>query len=300
MQLQWKASLSASCLHAAACYQEGLPLADAELVSVLTEPIEQLLGEIRTCGLMADEVLPQLVALANEVENDRQLVTLAFTKLWGKGSINETNVARLAGAIASLESAVLRERPGLVDELEVRSRPLREQWESRGPGLLRQMVLLSEDELLAESATIALVAPIVGGHGRAHLSSNRVTFEGVLVNPHPHLPETLRLGWLLSQLNLDIPMFSERISPACRPHVISLATLPLVLAAAQTVDLARLDAETLGNTLECWHLSPQLPADTVDRLLTWWGTYHGSATRLAVALAALDAMLAEGPGPNQG
>ena len=298
MQLQWKASLSASCLHAAACFQEGLPVADAELVPALGEPIEQLLGELRSCGLMAEDVLPQLVALAGEVDNNRQLVELAFTRLWGKGSFNETSEARLVGRIAGLEAALLRERPGLVDELEVRSRPLRQQWESRGPGLLRQMVLMTEDPLLVESATVVLVAPIVAGHGRAHLLGNRVTFEGLLVNPHPHLPETLRLGWLLSQLNQDLPMFSERIPRERMPLVVGLATLPLVLAAAETVELARLDAETLRSALECWHLPPQLPADSgdediVERLQAWWGTYHGSATRWPVALAALDAMLPE-------
>jgi hypothetical protein len=160
------------------------------------------------------------------------------------------------------------------------------------------MVLMTEDPLLVESATVTLVAPIVGGHGRAHLLGNRVTFEAVLVNPHPHLPETLRLGWLLSQLNQDLPMFSERIPRERMPLVVGLATLPLVLAAAETVELARLDAETLRSALECWHLPPQLPADSededvIERLQAWWGTYQGSATRWPVALAALDAMLSE-------
>lgn len=293
MQLQWSASLSASCLHAAACFQEGLPVADAELVPALGGAIEQLLGELRACGLSADEVLPQLVGLAGEVENNRQLVELAFTRLWGKGSFNEPSVARLAGGVAGLEAALLRQRPGLTEELDVRSRPLREQWESRGPGLLRQMVLLTEDSLLVESASVVLVAPIVGGHGRAHLLGNRVTFEAMLVNPHPPLPETLRLAWLLSQLNLDLPMFSERIPRTRMPLVVSLATLPLVLAAAETVELARLDAETLRSALECWHLPPRLPADVDQRLQAWWDTYHGSATSWAAALAALDAMLAD-------
>ncbi len=152
---------------------------------------------------------------------------------------------------------------------------------------------MTEDPLLVESATVTLVAPIVGGHGRAHLLGGRVTFEAVLVNPHSHLPETLRLGWLLSQLNQDLPMFSERIPRERMPLVVGLATLPLVLAAAETVELARLDAETLRSALECWHRPPQLPADVIERLQAWWGTYHGSATSWAVALAALDAMLPE-------
>jgi hypothetical protein len=292
MRLEWSASLSASCLHAAACVQEGLPLSDDELIPALSDPIEQLLRELRAAGLRTDEALPQLVALAGEVENNRQLAELAFTKLWGKSATHDSSVNRLAGCIADLEAALLGERPGLMDELDIRSRPLREQWESHGPGLLRQMVLLTEDPLLVESASVVLVAPVVGGHGRSHLLRNRVTFEAMLVNPHPHLPETLRLGWLLSQLNLDLPMFSDNVPPARRLLVFSLATLPLVLAAAEILELAKLDAETLRSALACWHLSPELPADIDDRLLAWWNTYQGSSTRWATALAALDAMLA--------
>jgi len=293
MQIQWNASLSASSLHAAACLQGGLPLADNELVSVLAEPIELLLGEVRACGLMAEEVLPQLVALAGEIDGNRQLVELAFTRLWGKGAYNEASVARLAGGIAGLEAALLRQRPGLTDELELRSRPLRQQWESRGPGLLRQIALLTEDRLLVESASVVLVAPAVGGHGSAHLLGNRVTFEALLANPNPNLPETLRLGWLLSQLNQDLPMFSERLSPVRRPLVINLASVPLALKAAETVELATLNIETLRSALKCWHLPPNLPDDVDERLLTWWDTYQGSSTSWAAALAALDAMLAD-------
>jgi hypothetical protein len=293
MQLQWSASLSASCLHAAACLQEGLQPADDELMPALAEPLERLLGELSACGLPADEVLPQLVGLACEIDSNRQLVELALTRLWGKQALREADGDRLASSIASLEAALLHLRPGLTDELDLRSRPLREQWESRGPGLLRQMTLLTEDELLVQQASVVLVAPIVGGHGQSHPSSNRVTLEAMLVNPHPRLPETLRLGWLLSQLNLDLPMFSENIHSARRPLVFGLATLPVALAAAETVELARLDSQTLRTALECWHLPGTLPTDVERRLLDWWSTYQGSATRWAVALAALDAMLVD-------
>lgn len=293
MQLQWKASLSATCLHVVACVQDGLPVADAELAPAVGAAVEQFLSEMQACNVPAEEALPHLAALASQVENNRQLVEQAITRMWGKGAVNETIVVRLAGAIADLEASLLRERPKLIDELELRSRPLLEQWEAQGPGLLRQMTLLSEDGLLAESAQVVLVAPVVGGHGRAHLPYNRVTFEAVLVNPHPELPETLRLGWLLGQLNQDVPIYSERIPRARLPQVASLATLPLVLAAAETVELARLDGPMLQRALACWHLPPTLPADVHERLHAWWGTYDGSGTRWAVALAALDAMLAQ-------
>ena len=72
-----------------------------------------------------------------------------------------------------------------------------------------------------------------------------------------------------------------------------LATLPLVLAAAEEVELSQLEHSTLGMALECWHLPTDLPEDVEERLLRWWHTYSEGSTRWTVALTALDQMLAE-------
>ena len=293
MKLQWKASLSATCLHAVACFREGLPIADDQLASAMAEPIEQFCAEITACELVVEDILPFLLALAGEVGNNRQVVEMACTKLWGRNAIGETTLNQLSGAVADLEAAFSRQRPKLDDELNVRARPLREQWQSRGPGLLQQMARLSEDLLIAAEATVVLVAPVVGGHGWAHLLNNRVTFEAVLTHPHAELPETLRLAWLLSQLNLDIPIFSEHIAAGRLREVAPLATLPLVLAAASEVELAQLDRSTLRTALECWHLPADLPEDVDDRLLRWWQTYEAGSTRWTVALTALPQLLNE-------
>lgn len=293
MKLQWKASLSATCMHSVACFRDGLPIADDQLADAIVQPIEQFCAEIVACELVVDDLLPVLLALAGEVENNRQLVEMACTKLWGRDAIGDTILNHLSGAVADLEAALSRLRPKLAEELTVRARPLREQWEGRGPGLLRQVARLSEDVLIAEQATVVLVAPFVGGHGWAHLSNNRVTFEAVLTHPHAELPETLRLAWLLSQLNLDLPMLSERVPAGQLQQVAPLATLPLVLAAATEVELAQLDATTLRLALECWHLPTSLPDDVDERLLRWWQTYEAGSTRWAVALTALAQMLAD-------
>ena len=293
MEIGWKSSHSASCLHLAACFQEGLPVADASLAEEMGGAIQHFLAECEASRLPTAELLPHLIGLSSEVGNNRQLVQRTATRLWGSQAINETIVGQLAGAISDLEAAISRTRPQLEEELAVRARPLREQWESRGPGLLRQAAGLSEDLLIAPMAEIVLVAPIVGGHGRAHLLSNRVTFEAVLTNPHPHLPETLRLGWLLSQLNLDLPIFSEHFSAQRLPLISELATIPLVLAAGERVELAQLDQQSIAATLECWHLPVDLPANTDQLLLTWWETYISGRSSWAVALTALDSMLRE-------
>jgi len=290
MQLRWKASFSATCLHAAHCTAEGLPIADARLAAALQPAVERLLREIKASGLSAKSTLPLLVSLAAEHENNRQLVQRAISKLWGAGAMEPESLVRLAGCVADLEAAMLGERPQLVEELAVRGRPLRQQWEARGPGLLKEMGrLVGEDSFLAPAAEIVLVAPMVGGHGWAHLPSNRVTFEGVLANPHAELPEVLRLGWLLGQLNFDLPRFGDSIPGGRLERVARLAALPLVLAAAERVDLVSSAPDMLGQALECWHQ----PTETSECLHDWWQVYVTGDVRWTVALASLDAMLAD-------
>jgi len=291
MELRWKASFSASCLHAAASMSEGLPVAESTIATALYPPTEVLTSELYTYGFAVESTLPLLVGLAADYENNRQLIEMAARRIQGAGAISEAALSVLTGCINDLEAAWLREQPRLVEELAVRGRPLREQWEARGPGLLRAITKLTTEKFMASSAEVVLVSPLVGGHGRAHLLNNRVTFEAVLTNPYPELPETLRLGWLLSQLNLDVPVLSEPVSQQRLPRLARLATLPLVLAAAESVELATLDESTLARAIECWHLAPSLPDETPQKLLDWWQAYVGSSTRWPVAMMALDQML---------
>jgi len=293
MELRWKASFSASCLHAAACLSEGHAGIDTTVVALLQPAADQLFQELGACGLAADSTLPLLVGFAAECENNRQLIELAVRRIRGPGAVSEAAISRLSGCIADLEAAWLREQPTLVEELAVRGRPLREHWEARGPGLLRQLTDLTVANFIAPAAEVVLVSPLVGGYGRAHLLSNRVTFEAVLTHPDPELPETLRLGWLLAQLNLDVPILSESIRPSAVPRLASLATLPLVLAAAESVELATCDEATVARAISCWHIAPPQHDDAPRRLLEWWHAYTVSDRRWPVAMAALDHMLRE-------
>ncbi|MGI9430347.1 MAG: hypothetical protein ACR2NM_16920 [Bythopirellula sp.] len=290
MQLRWKASFSASCLHAATSMHEGLPIADSKIAGLLQAPVAALTSELTACGFAVEATLPLLAGLAADFENNRQLIERAAQRIQGAGAISGAAISRLAGCIADLEAAWLREQPNLVEELAVRGRPLRESWEARGPGLLRAAETLTVENFIAPAAEIVLVSPMVGGHGRAYLSANQVAVEAVLTNPHEDLPEFMRLGWLLAQLHLDLPVLSEPIPPDRLPQLASVATLPLVLAAAESVELATLDQQTLDRAIQCWYL-PSLPADAATTLLDWWSAYRADNIRWPVAMAALAQML---------
>ena len=49
----------------------------------------------------------------------------------------------------------------------------------------------------------------------------------LLTNIEPRLPETLRLAWLLGQLNLDRPIYSDRVHGHALGEVAELALMPV-------------------------------------------------------------------------
>jgi hypothetical protein len=181
--------------------------------------------------------------------------------------------------------------PNLTDELALRERPLREQWEARGPGLIWNIANLTEAGLVPEQADVLLVRPAFGGAGAAHLQANSLRVEAVLANPHAELPEVVRLAWLVAQLDLDLPRHSEEIQADRLPHVARLAMIPPVLKAAEAVELVRYSPELIGRAIAAWHLAVPPGLDAVSVVSDWWETYQLDKTPFQVALAALDAMV---------
>ncbi len=290
-ELRWLASHSTSCLHAAEALCRGLPLADSRLSAAITESAEGLYTEIRSAALPAARFWRHLIGLSPGIENNHQLAELALKKTVGTRPGIDDEIIRLASWIAELENAVQDLMPRLVDELALRAGPLREQWEARGPGLLKQVAQWTHPAVLAENADVVLVHPALGGGGAAHLPYNSVRIEAVLANPVHQLPEVVRLGWLISQLNLDLPALSENINADRLPLVAELAMLPVALKAAEHVELTHCNSTTIELAMKTWNVVTPPDIEPVDVLVQWWETYLATRPRWPIALAALDRML---------
>jgi hypothetical protein len=292
ISLRWIASFSASCLHAAEAIAHGKSLSDRRLIEALSIPAVALRDEISKSSLPAGRFWRQLLAVAHHFENNRELATTAIRKVvpWQPGY--ETLAGRLADRIAAVETAVQSAVPGVVDELANRSRPIREQWEARGPGLLQGVARLTDERVLVESAEVVLVLPALGGGGAAHLSNNSVRFEAVLTNNVPQLPEVARLAWLLAQLQCDLPNFSDAIPADQLPLVGQLALLPPILQAAQDVELTKFTPETTALAITAWQVELSVNIQSVcESLLVWWQTYQETRPDWKTALAALQRMI---------
>lgn len=290
-ELRWKTSPAATALYFAYCRAFGVRAADGDLDAAIAPQADALIAEIDATACPRVEFLAELTSLTAEIDNNREIVTRAVSRLHA-APLATTAFTRTAGAIGDVEAALASARPELAEELAMRVRPLREQWEARGPGLLRQIGRLTDDAVVPNVAEIVIVSPYAGGHGLAHPRQNRITLEGVLVHPHPQLPEPLRLAWLLAQLNSDLPRFADALPPGRSAFAFAVAMAPATLAASQEVELATCDELTLGSAFEAWGLSGMLPADAPQRVITWWNAWLDRAATWPVAVAALERLLA--------
>jgi hypothetical protein len=286
--LTWRTVPLVSHLHAAEATTHARPPADERLAEALRPSAAAFAGEIRAAGVPAERFWAHLIPQAANTDNRRQLIESCVTKSAGRSPRLNAIVSNLTAALSSLEVAAQAALPKLAEELALRERPLREQWEARGPGLLLQIGALTEPALVPESCQVLLVHPIQGGGGEAHLPYNSVRIEAVLANPVAELPEVVRLAWLIAQVQLDLPIWSEAIHASRLPHVARFALLPPALAAAENVELARLSPDTLRQAIVAWQIAAPPDLDAATLLLEWWQTYQATRPPWRVALTALD------------
>ncbi len=292
---RWIASVSASALGTAECLASGEEPVDRQLSAALADEAVGLADELATIGLPPPRFFEHAVPLSVRFDALAKVAEVSLTKALGRRQSDDA-AAGITRRLVSLVAAFRQAVPDVVEALELRSGPLREQWEARGGGLLAALRQLTEADVVVESAEVILVHPVRGGGGRAYPLYNSLQFEALLANPLAELPEVARLGWLWAQLHFDLPKYQDPLGRDRLGVIGPPAVLPGVLAAAEEVELVRFDRPTLETALSSWRVGAIDP----DTLLDWWATYQASSPPWEVALAALDRMVgAVSPDPDR-
>src|SRR5688500_12944646 len=136
-----------------------------------------------------------------------------------------------------------------------------------------------------------MVHPVLGGGGATYPDFNAVIWEAVLTNPVPQLPEVVRLGWLVSQLNLELPRFQGDLPRDRAIELGILAMLPATLAAAQELELSPFDEATMAQAIKAWRVAAPRSTAFVHDLMSWWETYQADRPPWTVAITALDMLI---------
>ncbi|GAA4434082.1 hypothetical protein [Bremerella cremea] len=292
LEVRWQESTWTSCLHAAQILSEQRPPGVPDMVVESMQPVvDRLINVLKTAGVPLKPFWRHALPLSAQLTGKHELAGVILRKTRGLEYENGGTAEHLTAIFTDLSHAYHTAMPKAEEELPLRRRPLREAWEARGPGLLHFLQRVLPEAFLPESADVILILPFSGGRGTAHLDYNSVRVEAVLYDPYPQLPEVARLGWLFSQLNLDLPKYSENIARDRLPMVARLATLPGILYAAEEVELVRPGTVSLADALKLWQVAREGHEALAEIVQQWWQVQEARQAPWPVALTALDRML---------
>lgn len=278
MNVSWQIHETATVLHVAAAVARRLPLADRRLASAVEAPVAAIQREIRRVDVAEDDAWSALGDFACLYADADEVVAGAMP-LTGQAETSAAQ-ARIASLVDEVANGIRGILPALGEELRLRSRPLREQWEARGPGLLHGIHRFTDGGPGLEHASVFPVHPILGGGGTVDPSHAAVRIEALLANPVPELPEVVRLGWLLGQLGCEGTLHALNQHPRGQPRrTTQLAMVPATLAAAETVELATCDARNVGAAIAAWLPAPSgeqafNAKETARQVWNWWESRH--------------------------
>ncbi len=293
-ELVWEVNPLSSLLHGVETLLSGRSCVEARFSDWLRPVVEEFQLLVANYGIEARPILEYGLGLTATTRQARELAEVAVAKSVALPA-HHPLVSELAAFFTVQEKGLQKLVPGLEKELALRARPLREHWEARGPGFLAEVARLTDETVQMPRAVVLLAYPFQGGGGGSHATYNAFRLEPLLANPEDRLPEPLRLGWLLSQMNLDLPRFAEVLPSTSRERVPGLAMLRVAIAAGATVQWCEDSTGTTELALATWLPEEADRAATAELLEAWWRTHLNSRPRFEVALAGLAAMLEQSP-----
>ena len=296
MHLIWTPNASASALHASqSICVYGDKLADARVAESIGKYALNLGKWIETAAPFDTARFWSLLIGHSALIDSNMELAQAVVRKAAVRIDNKSAASQLSGFISDIEAAYNQLFPKFQEQLPLRARPIQEHWLGFGPGLLAHLGRLTQKDLLVPEARVVLLQPILGGAGYAHIDQNMVRLEAVLTNPLVELPEVVRLAWLLSQLQLDLPVHSDSIGTNLLARIAPLAMLPPILAAAEVMELGRCDEAVVELAIEHWHIPVPKDRDVhteiVPVMMDWWETYLQTRPAWQTALQAFAKML---------
>ncbi len=292
MEIEWKTNVDLSALHVAWCLTHW-PGDCRKGSEELRSAARTLAESANRINALPDRFWDLLLTLSVDTPGNRELIERTLIRLVPPQARGETLHSELVSSLSTFKSFYHREFPDFVHNMRLRCEPLKQQWEAYGPGLLVLIGERTDRDAMAERAEVLFVEPCVGGLGFSHLTTNRCHIEAVLTNPDPKLTETLRLAWLLAQLEFERPIYSDLINAFRLRKIAGLAMIPPTLLAAEELGLCEYSPSSVQTAIELWRLAApgEQPAVLREVLMTWWETVEGSQPEWRIALTGLDRML---------
>ena len=299
-RIRWEIGDRLSPLHAARCWASGSLGIDPLLAEKISEPLSQLTKRLAADGLDLASFWSRLVVAAASGAGDADACREALSAA-GVGELAMDATASATSTFLAETRLAYQERfPKSVQQLTLRARPLREQWDAYGAGLLRRIATQTHESFIPKNVVCVLLSPYRGGDGDCDTETSTLWIEAVLTNPVARVPEVLRLAWLVSRIGIgnrvlstpDVGDSAPTGDAARSAMVVSLAAVPVVLEAAAFLELGPPLSESpdqIATAVQAW--CGQMGPDVVETIGRWWSQSEELKPPFPVALKALDRML---------
>jgi len=309
-RLRWTTGERLTPIHAASCFALGTRSVDDSIARGIAAPMAELNSRLAAADIDFAVFWQRLVTAAAAGESDIEACSSSLIAAGCSSLSTDATGNAIASQIADIRLIYSERYPKLAEQLALRGRPIREQWDGYGAGLLKRIGKLTHPSFLPKSIAVQLISPYRGGDGGLDASAARIWIEAVLANPIPEIPEVLRVAWLVAQVGMieavsagpEDSRGDPLVSPVRLPRVAALATLALTLEAASYLELITTPAETLSlifvKAADAWRLHED--SESLDLLKHWWKQFQDLQTPPPVALKALDRMLHPQSVSNQG
>ncbi|MAI69804.1 MAG: hypothetical protein CMM01_02705 [Rhodopirellula sp.] len=293
-KIQWISHPELSAAHAAYLVATRVQCNDQKTEQSLIQPVTEVNNRLFASAVDVSQFWQQyLLQVLSDVPMEQACGVALLSAGANEMQVDQTTKA-IVNRLGDARLAFNQRYPKLAEQLDLRARPLRERWETYGPGLMNQVGKQiwgnsPPEEWWMPKVTALMVQPIRGGDGGCDANASRLWLEAMLTDVDPGVPEVLRVAWLVTSMAID--QYARETSGELRlMRPWSLVSVPLVLSAARELELVRGDELPTSTAMKLWHFGDDDIAETVSQ---WWSVQASSTDPMPARLKRLDEMLPE-------
>ena len=290
--IEWVPHPELSAAHAAYVVATRTPCNDKKIERLLVQPVTEVNNRLFASAVDVSQFWQHyLLQIMSDVSMEKACGLALLSAGENELQVDQTTKA-IVNRLGDARLAFLNRYPKLSEQLELRARPLKERWETFGPGLLNQVgkqiwIDNPPDEWWMTHVTAAMVLPMRGGDGGCDAARSRLWLEAMLTDVEPGVPEVLRVAWLVTSMAID--SYARETSDDLRLMLPwSLVSVPLVLNAGRELELVRGEQLPVSEAMQLWHFGDAEIAETVSH---WWMNQTDSTAPMPARLKQLDEML---------
>ena len=289
LNIRWIDHVEMSAAHAAHVVAIGAAFADPKTEELLVEPVTEINNRLVSSSLDVASFWQQYL---RNIMVDTDLADACSNALLA-ARCNEMQLEQIArairGRLVDARSLFFKKFPKLVDQLQLRAQPLKSQWDSYGPGLVREV----DRRIWGDQppprwspgrVDALLVQPIRGGDGGFDAEQKRIWVEAMLTDADPEVPEVLRIVWLVTRLTIEL--YLRDGSDDALADSWALVSVPIALEAGRELEIVNWPEAPIEKAMQVWHFGD---TNVATKLGAWWRSHRDSAMPLPAALKILQA-----------